>query len=506
MSRRTSGPNNEYELLAYRDNGTSADLLWRKNFGTDTVKTFIFGPGETLYTVGKKIYAASEGEIGDPDGGGMAFTDNNQPTSPDNPSPADSQTEQTINLTLSWTSSDPDGHDLKYDIMLGALVEGGEGAFGPVATQLTTPSYNLTGLTPGTRYFWKVIATDGQSVAESPTWSFVTINEPPSIISNTPASGAINVAINTAITATFSESLDPTTVNANTVTLLHSSGTTSGTVTYDPSTKIVTFIPDNNLAFNTQYGASFDGIKDLLGASMSLSGWLFTTSDQADTNPPSVISNFPSHNAANQEVTIQIKATFNENMEVASINTLSFLVNDGTRNNIAGTVSYAGFTATFTPAYDLSYSTTYTVTITTTVKDLSGNNMATNYSWAFTTGSDPGAVSIPNPPSNLSASDGLYEDRVEITFAPSPGATSYEIYRSTSPTSYGVLIGTTALNIYNDHNGSTDKYLYFVRARNSAGVSAFSGPNEGYSKAVQTDNGGGGGGCFISSSSNKTSN
>jgi hypothetical protein len=55
---------------------------------------------------------------------------------------------------------------------------------------------------------------------------------------------------------------------------------------------------------------------------------------------------------------------------------------------VLGTVTYStiGNTATFTPSSALATSTLYTATITTGVADLSGNALASNYVWTFTTG------------------------------------------------------------------------------------------------------------------------
>ena len=55
---------------------------------------------------------------------------------------------------------------------------------------------------------------------------------------------------------------------------------------------------------------------------------------------------------------------------------------------VLGTVTYStiGDTATFTPSVPLTASILYTATITTGVTDLSGNALASNFVWTFTTG------------------------------------------------------------------------------------------------------------------------
>jgi formylglycine-generating enzyme required for sulfatase activity len=166
-----------HTIYALRDNGASYEHLWEKDFGQQGGQT-AFGPGATLYTIsstlaGNTIYALSEGAVGDPDGGGMGFTDNAAPAMPFNPSPIDEANNIGSTVTLSWACSDPEAHTLKYSLFVG---ESGYDMV-PVATDITGTSYELTELKLGTGYAWKIIATDGQAISESPTWVFAT--EPP---------------------------------------------------------------------------------------------------------------------------------------------------------------------------------------------------------------------------------------------------------------------------------------------------------------------------------------
>jgi hypothetical protein len=108
----------------------------------------------------------------------------------------------------------------------------------------------------------------------------------PTVTTVSPANGATNIATNTSsITATFSESMDESSIYASTFTVQNSSGASvSGTVTYDPSTNKVTFIPSSTLAYSTTYTAKLNtGVKDLAGNALASDyTWTFTT-----VNPPS---------------------------------------------------------------------------------------------------------------------------------------------------------------------------------------------------------------------------
>jgi len=187
-----------YEIHAYKDNGDDATLLWKKSLNSDGGE-LAFGPGRTVYInpssgYGHRITAISDGDDGDPEEGGMGFTNNQAPAAISNPNPSDGFTDHSYtSVVLSWDCSDPDGHDLKYDIYCCELIEGEEAAFIPVASQITENSYTLTGLQAETQYLWTVVATDGQAISEGPIWSFVTAIGPLAVeddkgISNLPES------------------------------------------------------------------------------------------------------------------------------------------------------------------------------------------------------------------------------------------------------------------------------------------------------------------------------
>ncbi len=157
------------------DHGSWGEVVWDVGYGG----IMGFGPSETVFLIPHEqdasIYALSVGDRGDPDGLAMDFTNNEPPVSPSGPVPADGATGQPTSVTLSWSCSDPEGHDLEYDVFVCALVEGQEAAFVPMATGISTNSHALSGLDAGIEHLWMVTATDGQAVSEGPTWGFATV-------------------------------------------------------------------------------------------------------------------------------------------------------------------------------------------------------------------------------------------------------------------------------------------------------------------------------------------
>ncbi|MEM2080561.1 MAG: C1 family peptidase, partial [Nitrososphaerota archaeon] len=99
---------------------------------------------------------------------------NRPPNQPSNPDPADGAIDVSINPTLSWACSDPDGDSLVYDIYFGT------DTIPPlVKSDHTSTSYNPETLNYSTTYYWKVVAKDGRGgVTEGPVWRFTTGAQP----------------------------------------------------------------------------------------------------------------------------------------------------------------------------------------------------------------------------------------------------------------------------------------------------------------------------------------
>lgn len=228
----------------------------------------------------------------------------------------------------------------------------------------------------------------GNSLTNDYTWTFTTSKltdiVKPTVISTDPFNGAVGVALNKILKATFSETMDPLTITNTTFSLKDGVNSISGSVTY--SGKTATFTPTILLLPGITYTATINtGVSDMAGNFMaSTYSWSFTTGVQADLLPPTVISTDPSNSENDVALNKIIKATFSESMNPLTITTSSFYLKNGS-TLISGVVGYSGTTAVFTPSNGLSSGTTYTATITTAAEDLAGNNLVSNYTWSFTT-------------------------------------------------------------------------------------------------------------------------
>ena len=134
----------------------------------------------------------------------------------------------------------------------------------------------------------------GNALAANYIWNFTTgaaaDTTPPTVTSTNPADLASNVAINHTVNATFSEAIDPATINTANFTLAGpgpGSNPIMGTVAYDSLNNIATFTPGSNLAPNTQFTATVTtGVKDLAGNALALNKvWTFTTGTQQVLKP-----------------------------------------------------------------------------------------------------------------------------------------------------------------------------------------------------------------------------
>jgi len=206
----------------------------------------------------------------------------------------------------------------------------------------------------------------------------------PKLISTLPANETIGISINSAITATFSEPMDPLTINIFTFTLKQGLTNIPGIVTYSGITAV--FIPDAALSYSTEYNVLITAIAtDLAGNFLeSNEVWNFTTGITPDITAPSVSFTNPIKDATFVNIHNTIIATFSEFMDPLTVTILTFkLMLDDTP--ILGLVISTGVIATLTPIDALEYETEYTIVINSDVKDLAGNSLITNYTSSFTT-------------------------------------------------------------------------------------------------------------------------
>jgi hypothetical protein len=184
-------------------------------------------------------------------------------------------------------------------------------------------------------------------------WSFTTgaapDTTPPTITLTSPVSGGINVLLNEAVSATFSEAMNPVTITApGTFTLAvagEGGAAVTGIVTYDPVSDIATFTPAANLTASTQYTATItnaaqDVAGNALAAGLVPNPWNFTTGTTAGLAAPN----------------LGVASTF------GALGGTAGITNEGINTVIHGDIGTTGVSTGVTGFHDAGPGCTYTET------------------------------------------------------------------------------------------------------------------------------------------------
>jgi hypothetical protein len=112
----------------------------------------------------------------------------------------------------------------------------------------------------------------------------------PTISSTNPADTAADFYLNRNITVTFNESLDPSTVNASSFTVMETVSTASvpGAVSYNDNGKVASFNPNSNLTAGVDYTATLTtDVQDLAGNALAANvSWTFSGTTVSPTLLP----------------------------------------------------------------------------------------------------------------------------------------------------------------------------------------------------------------------------
>jgi hypothetical protein len=259
----------------------------------------------------------------------------------------------------------------------------------------------------------------GAALAEPFTWQFTTGNTAdvtrPSIAASTPATTlpgpTLNVPTNMAISATFSEAMNPASIAPASFTLACDAPCVSpaGTTSYSASTHSAIFTPANELAANTTYTATITtAAADLAGNGLASNYvWKFTTGAATAAAEVTVASTNPVTSAANTctDATVNARFTVPSGLKInpASLNSSTFIVTEAApalTPVIASSIALdsTGTIASFKPKTPFVDGTTYTATVkggASGVKDFAipANALGNDYVWSFTADTCPTTAS-----------------------------------------------------------------------------------------------------------------
>jgi uncharacterized membrane protein len=226
----------------------------------------------------------------------------------------------------------------------------------------------------------------GNALARNFVWTFRTAltvdTTAPTVTLTVPADSLGAVALNTKITATFNEDMDPLTITGTTFTVVNTTlGTAvAGDVTYAVAGRTATFTPTTpaTLPASTLFTATITaGAQDLAGNALVVPAvgglpkpnpWTFTTGTGTDTTPPTVTLVNPLDLVTGVCINKTISATFSEAMDPTTITTATFTLQTSgppLGTELTGLIVYdpLTFIATFNPDANLAPNIKYTATI-----------------------------------------------------------------------------------------------------------------------------------------------
>ena len=174
-------------------------------------------------------------------------------------------------------------------------------------------------------YQLSAVARDGAGNTQTAASVTVTVtNEaditPPTVLSVVPAIGATGVLTSSNVVITFSEAMDPATIDGTTITLRDGGGSlVPATVSYNATSQAATLSPLAVLAYETSYtatvlGAPAPNVTDVAGNALAADYvWSFTTEDAPGINCPCTIWNdtvVPAIPEANDPSAIELGVKF----------------------------------------------------------------------------------------------------------------------------------------------------------------------------------------------------
>jgi hypothetical protein len=193
----------------------------------------------------------------------------------------DPTTDNTPTFTGTATDTESNISSVEYKVDSGSWIAAtaSDGAFDETSEGYT---FTTSALSNGAHTVY-VRATDAASNTTAEvnyaSDSFTVDTTAPTVSSTSPASGATGIAVNTVVTATFSEAMAASTITTTSFTLKAGTTPVSGSVSYNSSNHTATFTPSANLAGSTTYTATLStSITDATGNPLaSAYSWSFTT-------------------------------------------------------------------------------------------------------------------------------------------------------------------------------------------------------------------------------------
>lgn len=276
------------------------------------------------------------------------------------------------------------------------------------------------------------VAVAGQDVAGNammPAYSYTFTTEAaadtmaPTIVTTVPDDNAMNVPVNNGLLLTFSEPMNPASVQVALTPMVSLT-----TAAWSNNNTELAIGPSTSFVASTMYGATITGA-DVAGNPMTAATIRFTTAAPPDMTPPSLASSTPPNGATGVQLMSSLSLTFSEPMNTGSVAV------ETTPPVALGTPTWSMMdrVATFTPPMGgLPPSTNLIVEVDG--RDLAGNPMTTA-TVSFTTTAPPDMTApVVNSTSPATMSTGIPRTtNIEFNFSEPMNRTATEGAFSSSP-------------------------------------------------------------------------
>jgi hypothetical protein len=235
----------------------------------------------------------------------------------------------------------------------------------------------------------------GLNMTSPVQWTFVTVDNTPPTVSVFPvryaAGSSSGVEPNATFTVTFSEPIDPSTLNSSTFSVrdFTTNINVAGALVFDSTNQFGKFTPSAPLGAGARILFTVTtGVKDLSGNSLlqEFQKDFFVTS-APDTVAPTIINTAPTDGETGIRTNGTVTVTFTENVDISNS---SFLLRNATTGVLVDAIisqapNFGPQRFILTPRFELDRTTRYTVTLTTGIRDWAGNPLAQDTSFSFTT-------------------------------------------------------------------------------------------------------------------------
>ncbi|HEV2990986.1 MAG TPA: Ig-like domain-containing protein [Candidatus Angelobacter sp.] len=355
----------------------------------------------------------------------------------------------------------------------GGTTTAGTVTLSPDRTRLTfAPTAPLAINTAYTAVAGDVTDTVGNAVTPF-TFSFTTGSSqnrgPLQVSTVTPANGATSVPVNSTITLTFNEVVDPTTVNVNSIQISVPAGRLAGNYAVNGAT--VTFTPISPLPGKTSVQVFVtNALLDQAGNGANFFFSSFTTGVGTDATLPQVVAVTPNDGATNIGPNATVVLTFSKSLNPRTVNGNTVALLSGSGAPLGSNIGISADNRTVTlQSFPLPSASTVTVIATSGIQDMVGNALP-DFRSQFSTaaGLDRNQASVANQrPGNGASGVALNSSIVLFVTKPLNPATVLNAIHASQNGS--VVQGTVTVS----DNGQAIQFAPTVPWQNNALVQVF---------------------------------